>query len=61
MQTELKKIQKKLGITFIFVTQMKALTMSDKIIVMNKGRYNKWELHKIYTMNRKFICSKIHR
>ncbi|MBO5131254.1 MAG: ABC transporter ATP-binding protein, partial [Romboutsia sp.] len=40
MQTELKKIQKKLGITFIFVThdQEEALTMSDKIIVMNKGK-----------------------
>ena len=36
----LKKIQKKLGITFIFVThdQEEALTMSDKIIVMNKGK-----------------------
>lgn len=40
MQMELKKMQKKLGITFIFVThdQEEALTMSDKIIVMNKGR-----------------------
>ena len=40
MQIELKKIQKKLGITFIFVThdQEEALTMSDKIIVMNKGK-----------------------
>ncbi|WP_238885178.1 spermidine/putrescine ABC transporter ATP-binding protein [Clostridium sp. YIM B02551] len=39
MQLELKKIQKKLGITFVFVThdQEEALTMSDKIIVMNKG------------------------
>lgn len=40
MQTELKKIQQKLGITFIFVThdQEEALTMSDTIIVMNKGK-----------------------
>jgi len=40
MQMELKKIQKKLGITFVFVThdQEEALTMSDKIIVMNKGK-----------------------
>ena len=39
MQLELKKIQKKLGITFIFVThdQEEALTMSDTIVVMNKG------------------------
>lgn len=39
MQLELKKLQKKLGITFIYIThdQEEALTMSDKIIVMNKG------------------------
>lgn len=39
MQIELKKIQKEVGITFIFVThdQEEALTMSDKIVVMNKG------------------------
>lgn len=39
MQLELKRIQQKLGITFIFVThdQEEALTMSDTIVVMNKG------------------------
>ena len=39
MQYELKEIQRKLGITFIFVThdQEEALTMSDKIVVMNGG------------------------
>lgn len=39
MQYELKKIQKKLGITFIFVThdQEEALSMSDTIVVLNKG------------------------
>lgn len=39
MQLELKNIQKRLGITFIFVThdQEEALTMSDTIVVMNKG------------------------
>ena len=39
MQTELKKLQKEIGITFIYVThdQEEALTMSDKIIVMNQG------------------------
>lgn len=40
MQLELKKIQKSLGITFIYVThdQEEALTMSDTIVVMNNGR-----------------------
>ncbi|NLC42447.1 MAG: ABC transporter ATP-binding protein [Erysipelothrix sp.] len=39
MQVELKKIQKEVGITFIYVThdQEEALTMSDKIVVMNNG------------------------
>ncbi|MGL5380435.1 spermidine/putrescine ABC transporter ATP-binding protein [Clostridium sp.] len=40
MQIELKRIQQRLGITFIFVThdQEEALTMSDTIVVMNKGK-----------------------
>ncbi|HCU2817352.1 TPA: ABC transporter ATP-binding protein [Clostridioides difficile] len=40
MQIELKRIQKKLGITFVFVThdQEEALTMSDTIVVMYKGK-----------------------
>ncbi|AET15935.1 TPA: spermidine/putrescine ABC transporter ATP-binding protein PotA [Pasteurella multocida] len=39
MQNELKALQRKLGITFIFVThdQEEALTMSDRIIVLRKG------------------------
>ncbi|MGM9572621.1 MAG: spermidine/putrescine ABC transporter ATP-binding protein [bacterium] len=39
MQLELKKIQKRLGITFIYVThdQEEALTMSDTIVIMNNG------------------------
>ena len=40
MQIELKDMHDKLGITFIYVThdQEEALTMSDKIVVMNEGR-----------------------
>ena len=39
MQLELKQLQKKLNITFIYVThdQEEALTMSDRIAVMNSG------------------------
>jgi spermidine/putrescine transport system ATP-binding protein len=39
MQIELKKIQQKLGITFVYVThdQEEALTMSDTIAILNKG------------------------
>ena len=40
MQIELKRLQKKLGITFVYVThdQEEALTMSDRIAVLNGGR-----------------------
>ncbi|MEI8336598.1 MAG: ABC transporter ATP-binding protein [Actinomycetes bacterium] len=40
MQLELKRIQREVGITFVFVThdQEEALTMSDRIAVMNAGR-----------------------
>ncbi len=40
MQLELKRIQKETGITFIYVThdQEEALTMSDRIVVMNGGK-----------------------
>ncbi len=40
MQVELKSIQKRMGITFIYVThdQQEALSMSDTIVVMNGGK-----------------------
>ncbi|MFG2294403.1 ABC transporter ATP-binding protein [Streptomyces sp. NPDC048603] len=40
MQVELKQIQREIGITFVFVThdQDEALTMSDRVAVMNRGR-----------------------
>ncbi len=40
IQAELKLLQRNLGITFVFVThaQSEALTMSDRIVVMNQGR-----------------------
>ncbi len=39
MQVELKRLQKKLGITFIYIThdQEEAINMSDRIAVMNQG------------------------
>ena len=41
MQLELKRLQKKLGITFIYIThdQDAAINMSDRIVVMNQGRF----------------------
>ncbi|MEY8338097.1 ABC transporter ATP-binding protein [Lachnospiraceae bacterium 62-35] len=41
MQIELKRIQRQLGITFIYIThdQEEALNMSDRIVVMNEGQF----------------------
>ena len=41
MQIELKRLQKKLGLTFIYIThdQEEAINMSDRIAVMNKGTF----------------------
>ena len=40
LQTELKRVQSEVGITFVYVThdQEEALTMSDRIAVMNRGK-----------------------
>jgi putative spermidine/putrescine transport system ATP-binding protein len=40
MQIELKSLQKKLGVTFVYVThdQSEALSMADRVAVFNKGR-----------------------
>ncbi len=40
MQVELKRLQKRLGMTFVFVThdQEEALTMSDRVVVLDRGR-----------------------
>ena len=40
MQKELRRIQRQLGITFVFVThdQEEALTMSDRVVVMDNGK-----------------------
>src|SRR2546421_479174 len=45
MQVELKNLQRTLGITFVFVThdQEEAMTMSDRIAVMNGGRVEQCE------------------
>lgn len=41
MQHELKRLQKKLGITFVYIThdQEEAINMSDRIAVMNQGHF----------------------
>ncbi len=51
MQLELKRLQRQLGITFVFVThdQEEALTMSDRIAVVNRGKIEQLgTAHEIY-------------
>ena len=51
MQLELKRLQRQLGITFVFVThdQAEALTMSDRIAIVNRGRIEQLgTAHEIY-------------
>ncbi len=55
IQAELKLLQRNLGITFVFVThaQSEALTMSDRIVVMNQGRVEQISSpYEIYTRPR---------
>jgi putative spermidine/putrescine transport system ATP-binding protein/spermidine/putrescine transport system ATP-binding protein len=52
VQNELKLLQKNLGITFVFVThaQSEALSLSDRIVVMNQGRVEQISPpHALYT------------
>jgi len=51
MQFELKRLQRQVGITFVFVThdQEEALTMSDRIAIVNRGRIEQLDsAHEIY-------------
>ncbi len=51
MQLELKRLQRRLGTTFVFVThdQEEALTMSDRIALIHRGRIEQLgEVHEIY-------------
>lgn len=51
MQLELRKMQRRLGITYVYVThdQEEALTISDRIVVLNKGKIEQigepWEIY----------------
>ena len=52
IQNELKILQKTLGVTFVFVThaQSEALSLSDRIVVMNQGRIEQISTpHALYT------------
>jgi spermidine/putrescine transport system ATP-binding protein len=62
MQNELKALQRKLGITFVFVThdQEEALTMSDRIVVMRDGKSSRTARRVKSTKSRKPVCRQLH-
>ena len=53
MRIEIREIQQRLGITMIYVThdQIEAMTMGDRIMVLNKEVYSKLEHHLTYITN----------
>ncbi len=64
MQNELKRIQQQMGITFIYVThdQEEALTMSDTVVVMDKGRIQQIGTPEdIYNEPKERLCGGLHR
>jgi putative spermidine/putrescine transport system ATP-binding protein/spermidine/putrescine transport system ATP-binding protein len=65
IQSELKLLQRNLGVTFIFVThaQSEALALSDRIVVMNQGRVEQISPpHQLYTRpNTPFVAQFIGR
>ncbi len=65
IQAELKLLQKRLGVTFVFVThaQSEALALSDRVVVMNQGRVEQISPpHRLYTRpNTPFVAQFIGR
>ena len=61
MQLELKRLQKKLGITFLYIThdQEEAINMSDRIVVMKDGRFEQLERRMKFTIIRKPVMWQI--
>ena len=59
MQIELQRIQRDVGITFIYVThdQEEALTMSDRLAVFNEGRIEQVEVRPMCTSGRRASSS----
>ena len=57
MQLELKRLQREMNITFVYVThdQEEALTMSDTIVVMNGGISSRSVRRKISTTSHKTL------
>ena len=64
LQVELKRIQREVGITFVYVThdQEEALTMSDRIAVMNRGVIEQVDAPEaVYERPRHHLRRRLHR
>ena len=64
LQVELKRIQREVGITFVYVThdQEEALTMSDRIAVMNRGRVEQvGDPEEVYERPANHLRRRLHR
>ena len=64
MRIEIREIQQRLGITMIYVThdQIEAMTMGDRIMVLNKGSIQQVGTPlNIYNEPKKRICCKLYR
>ena len=62
MRYEIKEITKKLKITVIYVThdQIEAMTMSDRIVLINKGEVQQVAPpQEIYSKPKKYVCCKL--
>ena len=59
MQLELKRLQREMNITFVYVThdQEEALTMSDTVVVMSGGKISRSAPRRIFTTNPKMPLS----
>ena len=56
MRLEIMQMHKDLGATMIYVThdQVEAMTMADRIVVLNGGISNRWDLHLNSTTDQTF-------
>ncbi len=63
MRTELIQLHQKLKSTFVYVThdQVEAMSMADKIVIMNKGKIMQIGSQRRYIKILKFICGAIYR
>jgi ABC-type sugar transport system ATPase subunit len=63
MRQEISELHQSLKTTMIYVThdQVEAMTMADKIVVLNAGASNRWAARWSFTNTREPLCRRLHR